>query len=57
MQAVIGEARRRAPDCRGVGLSYKLENLIAKRLYASLGFVLAGRKDGEIRAWLSFESG
>ncbi len=57
MQIVIDETQRTEPECRGIGLSYKPANLVAKRLYASLGFVPADEKKGEVRAWLSFEAG
>ena len=53
MQAVIDEVRRNAPNCRSLGLSYKAENVIARRLYESLGFLPFDEKDGEIRAWSS----
>ena len=39
------------PDCREVALSYDPENLVARKLYASLGFVETGEwEDDEIVA-------
>ena len=54
MRTVIDKIRREAPKCGAIGLSYKPANLVAERLYLSLGFEKTGETDerGEVYAWL-----
>ena len=59
MEAVIDYVRREAPDCTSIGLKYKPANEVARRLYASLGFVETDEFDeeGNVRAWLELGRG
>lgn len=44
---------RRMPQCRGIALSYRPDNAVAKALYATRGFVETGEvEDGEVVARL-----
>lgn len=54
MLAVIDRIRQEAPECEHLGLAYKPDNLVAERLYLSLGFEPAAAPDdkGEVPAWL-----
>jgi diamine N-acetyltransferase len=55
-EAVIGRIRTEAPDCRAVGLSCKPDNVVAERLYRSLGFIPAGANpQGGVDMWLALE--
>jgi ribosomal-protein-alanine N-acetyltransferase len=46
MQAAIGFLRSK-PACDGVALSYRADNVVAARLYASLGFAETGETESE----------
>lgn len=50
LEAVIEDVCQRAPDCESLGLSYHPENIVAERLYRSLGFEPTGKVDerGEV---------
>jgi diamine N-acetyltransferase len=54
MAAIIDLVRHATPDCSAIGLGYKPSNLVAGRLYASLGFEPNGKVDerGEVELWL-----
>lgn len=55
-EAVIARIRVEAHDCRAVGLTCKPENVVAERLYRSLGFNPAGTNPrGGIDMWLALE--
>ena len=45
MQALIGMAQTSGAGC--IKLSYDAENLVARSLYASLGFRETGEREGE----------
>ena len=44
MEALLGFLAAQ-PGCREVALSYEPENTVARRLYASLGFVETGEQE------------
>jgi diamine N-acetyltransferase len=57
MKTIIASIRSNAPQCRAVGLSCKPENVIAERLYRSLGFEPAGENSrGGVDMWLELET-
>jgi diamine N-acetyltransferase len=57
LEAIITNIRKEAPDCRAIGLSCKPENVIAERLYRSLGFEPAGTNSrGGVDMWLDLET-
>lgn len=46
VEAAIGLLRSK-PACEGIALSYRTDNVVAARLYASLGFAETGEMEGE----------
>jgi diamine N-acetyltransferase len=47
MLAAAVEFLRRLPGCTQIALSYQPENAVARALYASLGFVETGEREGD----------
>jgi diamine N-acetyltransferase len=53
MRLLVEQMRATLPGCRRIYISYEPENEVARKLYASLGFVTRGeRLSGEEVAWL-----
>lgn len=56
METVIRSIRAEAPECRAIGLSCKPANVVALRLYRSLGFVaVEASGGGDIELWLTLD--
>ena len=57
MEAIFASIRSIAPHCRAVGLSCKPDNVVAERLYRSLGFEPAGANSrGGVDMWLELDT-
>jgi diamine N-acetyltransferase len=56
MEAIIARIRQAAPDCRAIGLSCKPDNVVAMRLYRSLGFEpVRDNSRGSVDMWLTVD--
>jgi len=55
MEQVIQQARTEAPDKSGIVISYRPSNVVAERLYTSLGFKPEGEFEGDVLAWFRFQ--
>ena len=57
METVIHTVRVQAPECREIALSYKLDNMVAERLYLRCGFEKTDEIDerGQVTMRLKFE--
>lgn len=56
MGTIIRRIRAETPRCRAIGLSCKPENIVALRLYRSLGFVaVEANGGGDVKMWLALD--
>jgi len=56
MEMLIARIKEEAGESLSIGLSYEPENMLAKSLYDSLGFVPSGKiAGGQVVVWLAIE--